>query len=293
MRGFFLFLQKHIGVTYEICHNKNENDVRGEDYMTTIKVAIADDNRELVHQIELYFQNHAQIEIVATASNGEVCLTMLEEHDIDLLLLDLIMPYMDGIAVLEHIRAHERYGNLSIMMLTAFGQEEVMKNIVDLGATYLILKPFDFKQLESKILKWARMEIRTSTNELEEVSPLDAYVRHLLDDVGIPVHMRGYKYLCKAIIMVYDNPQLLHGSITKTLYPNIGACFNASASSVERAIRNAITSAWARETTAMQQVLQHATASFDVKPKNSEFIAFAVKHTQHQFLEQSSEPIHT
>lgn len=260
--------------------------------MTTIKVAIADDNRELVHQIESYFQNHAQIEIVATASNGEVCLTMLDEHDIDLLLLDLIMPYMDGIAVLEYIRAHERYRGLAIMMLTAFGQEEVMKNIVDLGATYLILKPFDFKQLEAKILKWARSEVDATIDTISEnVSPVDAYIAHLLADAGIPVHMRGYKYLCKAIAMVYENPRLLHGAVTTTLYPNIAAHFSVSATSVERAIRNAIGSAWQRETTAMQQLLQHASVSFDVKPKNSEFIAFALKHTQQQFLAQHEEPI--
>ena len=259
--------------------------------MTTIKVAIADDNRELVHQIESYFQNHAQIEIVATASNGEVCLTMLEEHEIDLLLLDLIMPYMDGIAVLEHIQAQARYEHVSIMMLTAFGQEEVMKNMVDLGATYLILKPFDFKQLEAKILRWARHSVNDTEEPTEEIAPLHTYIAQLLAEAGIPVHMRGYQYLCKAIALVYYNPALLHGAITTTLYPTIAATYSVTATSVERAIRTAIGAAWARETIAMQQLLQHASVSFEVRPKNSEFIAFAVKQTQQHFLEQSVEVV--
>lgn len=265
--------------------------------MSTIKVAIADDNRELVHQIEAYFQNHAQIEIVATASNGEVCLTMLEEHDIDLLLLDLIMPYMDGIAVLEHIRASERYAQLPIMMLTAFGQEKVMKNIVDLGVTYLILKPFDFIQLESKILRWARSEapdeqsLAAANNILEDMSSIDVYIDQLLKDVGIPMHIRGYKYLRKAVLMVYDNPRLLNGAITTMLYPGIAEAYGSTGQRVERAIRHAIEVAWSRDTQAMKERFQSSTSSLETKPKNSEFIALIVTCVQQQFIEKQAENV--
>lgn len=261
--------------------------------MTTIKVAIADDNRELVQQIEKYFQNHAQIEIVATASNGELCLTMLKEHDIDVLMLDLIMPYMDGLAVLEHIRADEQYADLSVVMLTAFGQEEVMKNIVDLGATYLILKPFDFKQLETKIVRWARRnsdDASTVDTVSEEVSPADLHIANLLTEVGIPVHMRGYKYLHKAIAIVYENPSLLNGAVTTAIYPTIASMFGVSDASVERAIRNAINTAWTRDPNNMQVLLQTNTP-LELKPKNSEFIAFAVTSVKQQLAEQYGETV--
>ncbi|MEE1130869.1 MAG: sporulation transcription factor Spo0A [Caryophanon sp.] len=261
--------------------------------MTTIKVAIADDNRELVQQIEMYFQNHAQIEIVATASNGELCLTMLKEHDIDVLMLDLIMPYMDGLAVLEHIRADEQYANLSIVMLTAFGQEEVMKNIVDLGATYLILKPFDFKQLETKIVRWARRnsdELSTIDTVSEEMSLADVYVSNLLTESGIPVHMRGYKYLQKAIAIVYENPSLLNGAVTTAIYPTIASLFGVSDASVERAIRNAINAAWTRDQQTLQMLFQTNTP-LELKPKNSEFIALAVTSMRQQLAEQHGETV--
>ena len=123
--------------------------------MAKIRVAIADDNRELVNLMELYFGNHEKIEVVATASNGKVCIQMLEEHDIDILLLDIIMPHLDGLAVLEKIYNNEKFSDLQVIMLTAFGQEDVMKQAVQYGASYFMLKPFEFEQLEQKILNSA------------------------------------------------------------------------------------------------------------------------------------------
>jgi len=75
--------------------------------MTKVKVAIADDNRELLKTMEQYFQGHPEIEIIATASNGKICLQMLEEFTPDILLLDIIMPHLDGLAVLESIKMNE------------------------------------------------------------------------------------------------------------------------------------------------------------------------------------------
>ena len=72
--------------------------------METLKLAIADDNKELVRTMETYFERHPEIEIIWTAHNGKVCLSMLEEKVPDVLLLDIIMPHLDGIAVLETLR---------------------------------------------------------------------------------------------------------------------------------------------------------------------------------------------
>ena len=71
--------------------------------MDKLKVAIADDNKELVKTMESYFERHPEIEVIWTAHNGKVCLSMLEEKKPDVLLLDIIMPHLDGIAVLETI----------------------------------------------------------------------------------------------------------------------------------------------------------------------------------------------
>lgn len=118
--------------------------------MSKVKIAIADDNRDLLKAMETYFTNHPNIELIATAQNGKVCIKMLEEEQPDVLLLDIIMPHLDGLAVLETLYNDERLANMQVIMLTAFGQEDVMKQAVNYGASYFMLKPFEFEQLEQK-----------------------------------------------------------------------------------------------------------------------------------------------
>ena len=123
--------------------------------MEKLKVAIADDNKELVRTMVTYFERHPEIEIIWTAHNGKVCLSMLEEKKPDVLLLDIIMPHLDGIAVLGNIKWKCTNCDLHIIMLTAFGQEDVMTQAASLGASYFMLKPFEFERLANQIFQVA------------------------------------------------------------------------------------------------------------------------------------------
>ena len=67
------------------------------------------------------------------------------------LVLDIIMPHLDGLAVLERLREMDKSPYPNVIMLTAFGQEDVTKKAVELGASYFILKPFDMEHLASHI----------------------------------------------------------------------------------------------------------------------------------------------
>ncbi len=91
------------------------------------------------------------MEVIGTAYNGQECLNLLKEKQPDVLVLDIIMPHLDGLAVLEKMRHIERLKQPNVIMLTAFGQEDVTKKAVDLGASYFILKPFDMENLTSHI----------------------------------------------------------------------------------------------------------------------------------------------
>src|SRR5690625_4084639 len=119
--------------------------------MAEITVCIVDDNRELVHIMKDYFNEFDDIDVIGVAHDGEECLHLLDEVQPDILLLDVIMPRVDGLAVLQHLRKNDRMKQMSIIMLTAFGQEEVMRKAVEYGASYFILKPFDFEHLCDKI----------------------------------------------------------------------------------------------------------------------------------------------
>ncbi len=267
-----------LGYRFEVFKASPEGGIE----MTKVKVAIADDNRELLKTMEQYFQGHAEIEIIATASNGKVCLQMLEEFTPDILLLDIIMPHLDGLAVLESMYQNERMSSIQVIMLTAFGQEDVMKQAVDLGASYFMLKPFEFDQLVQKILHCAgqKATLPKKTSVLQPTVPqklnqhqLDSTITAIIKEIGVPAHIKGYSYLREAIQMVFEDIELL-GSVTKILYPEIAKKFNTTPSRVERAIRHAIEVAWNRGNyESISSMFGYTVHHLKSKPTNSEFIA--------------------
>jgi len=244
-----------------------------------ISVCLVDDNRELVQLMEEYFEGQEDIEVIGIAYNGRECLDMLDELEPDVLVLDIIMPHIDGLGVLNTIRAEERNHDPNVIMLTAFGQEEVMKKAVDLGASYFILKPFELDNLAEQIRQVQGTDTikqappKKSNGKERRKRDLEASITNIIHEIGVPAHIKGYMYLREAITMVYNDIELL-GSITKVLYPDIAKKYNTTASRVERAIRHAIEVAWSRGNVESISALFGYTVNISkAKPTNSEFIA--------------------
>lgn len=250
--------------------------------MKKIKVSIVDDNRELVGLLEDYLSSQEDLEVVGIAHNGQECLTMLEQVEPDVLVLDIIMPHLDGLAVLERLREVRKNSFPNVIMLTAFGQEDVTKKAVDLGASYFILKPFDMENLASIIRQVSGQTNQISRKPLtqgfrqsveQKPKNLDASITSIIHEIGVPAHIKGYLYLREAISMVYNDIELL-GSITKVLYPDIAKKYNTTASRVERAIRHAIEVAWSRgNIDSISSLFGYTVSMSKAKPTNSEFIA--------------------
>jgi len=243
-----------------------------------ISICIIDDNEELVHIMEDYLNNEEDIEVVGVSYNGINSLRLIEDLQPDVLILDLIMPHIDGLSVLKEIQAAQGIQKPRTIMLTAFGQEEVMRQAVQLGAHYFILKPFDFEQLLMKIREVHHGEF-AETPFNEQVKPvrrevdLESNITNIMHEIGVPAHIKGYLYLREAIMMVYLDIELL-GSITKILYPDIAEKYNTTASRVERAIRHAIEVAWNRgNIDSITDLFGYTINVSKAKPTNSEFIA--------------------
>ncbi|KIL49036.1 chemotaxis protein CheY [Jeotgalibacillus alimentarius] len=245
--------------------------------MEKMKVCIIDDNRELVSTLETFINNQPDMEVVGTAFNGREFLDMIEEISVDVCLLDIIMPHIDGLNALERMKELELEKNPHVIMLTAFGQEDVTTKALELGASYFILKPFDMENLLQVIRQVLGKKDRTFMNspkkEKTKKPNLDASITSVIHEIGVPAHIKGYMYLREAISMVYHDIELL-GSITKILYPDIAKKFNTTSSRVERAIRHAIEVAWNRgNVDAITNMFGYTVSAAKSKPTNSEFIA--------------------
>ncbi|WP_088104738.1 sporulation transcription factor Spo0A [Halalkalibacter urbisdiaboli] len=260
--------------------------------MQKVKVCIADDNRELVNLLNEYIATQEDMVVEGVAYNGQECLNLVEEFQPDVLILDIIMPHLDGLAVLEKMNQMKLSKKPNIIMLTAFGQEDVTKKAVDLGASYYVLKPFDMEILISNIReiggqkqafvqKSSAASLILGNSQASQVSRhdsnngfnLDASITSIIHEIGVPAHIKGYMYLREAITMVYNDIELL-GSITKVLYPDIAKKFKTTASRVERAIRHAIEVAWSRgNIDSISSLFGYTVSHSKAKPTNSEFIA--------------------
>lgn len=264
--------------------------------MDKVRVMIADDNREFVTLLTDFLAKEQRIELAGTYYNGDELMKALESADElpDVILLDIIMPYLDGLGVLEKMKEHRLNPWPKVIMLTAFGQESITQKAVELGASYYILKPFDMPLLLQRIYQVAAPMSRPrshsplrnmlDTSYVQEQAAgyaasqnpqreLEIKVTDIIHEFGVPAHIKGYLYLREAIMMVYHEIELL-GHVTRKLYPRIAEKYMTTPSRVERAIRHAIEVAWNRGNLESIEKVFGYTVHFDrTKPTNSEFIA--------------------
>lgn len=247
-----------------------------------IKVLIADDNKDFVDILQDYFEKQEEFLVVGTAYNGLETLDLISLKMPDVVILDIIMPHLDGIGVLEKIaQTEDMISRPKIVMLTAFGQESMTQRAVELGADYFVLKPFDLDTLANRIRQLtsgAPTVKPNSSSSSYQPTPvrtrsLDVDVTNIIHQMGVPAHIKGYQYLRDAILLVVNEVNLL-GAVTKELYPNIAQKYQTTPSRVERAIRHAIELAWDRGNVEMMNKFFGYTINLQRgKPTNSEFIA--------------------
>ena len=238
--------------------------------MNKIKVLLVDDNNNLIDMVKEYFSSHAVIEVSDVAYNGKDGLLLLEKNKYDIVLLDLIMPGMDGIKMLEEINKKEI--NARIIVLTSYNSPEVIRKVSGLGIKYFMLKPFELSELENKILEYSNNEVYNNKTIDLYYSNLQMSITKLLHELGVPSHIKGYNYIREGITLIYNSPDL-SSAITKELYPMISKKYHTTPSRVERAIRHAIEVSWNRANwELMEEIFGYSVDIDKAKATNSEFI---------------------
>lgn len=242
--------------------------------MEKTRILMIDDNVELVKMVTEYFNKHADNDITVTlhAHNGEDGFNLIDKKkdEYDLILLDLVMPKMDGKSVLQKMK--EKNIDKKVVVLTSYNSPEMIRKTSELGISYFILKPFELKELTKKIeevmegCKYENKSIDLYHNNLQ------ISITKILHQLGVPSHIKGYQYIRDGITMIYDRPEIV-GGITKELYPDVAKKYNTTVSRVERAIRHAIEVSWNRGNwDLMEEIFGHSVDIDKAKPTNSEFI---------------------
>ncbi len=228
------------------------------------KLMIVDDDEEFAASLGAYFAGKNDYEVTAAAADGEEALEKLRTADPDVILLDIVMPKLDGYGVLEKLDSSRR-----VIVMSALSSGSFVTKAINLGARYYMMKPFRFEQLEARIVEC----MKSSAVSRIKNKTLEEKITNIFITVGIPAHIKGYQFLREAIKMAIDNPDVIN-SITKRLYPEVARRFNTSPSKVERAIRHAIEVAWNRgKIENINSLFGVRVYSHNEKPTNGEFIA--------------------
>lgn len=242
---------------------------------TKTKIVVIEDNQNTRELIKSFILAQHDMEVVGTAENGLKGFDLIEKKKPDVVILDMIMPHMDGLEVLERVNTFNSEYVPSVICLSAVGQEDMIRKAVDLGAKYYMLKPFDCNVIIKRIRELSRNNDTASiaTSPSYEPVNVEGRISEIFLLVGIPAHIRGYHFLREAIKMVIEDKDCIN-RITKQLYPDVAKKFKTTPSKVERAIRHAIDVAWARgKAEGINQALGYTVYGNYDKPTNGEFIA--------------------
>lgn len=274
----------------------NDGEIMGK-----IKVVVADDNELMLDMISTILKNDDDIEVVAEVTDGVHLLSIIRDKKPDVVLLDLVMPLMDGLGVMEQVRknADSLEKMPAFIVLTAAKQESITENAFALGASYYLLKPFDSEILLTRIKQTVQdMQNKKSENGnsivyenknmgVNKKVNLEADVTNVIHEIGVPAHIKGYQYLRDAIMMSVNDSEVLN-SITKVLYPTIAKKHKTTPSRVERAIRHAIEVAWSRgKMDTIDELFGYTVSYGKGKPTNSEFVALIADKIRLEYKAQA------
>ena len=276
--------------------------------MSKLNVAIAEDNEEMMHLIDEGLRQEEEFEIVGKAADGKALYQIVKEQRPDIVILDLILPKLDGLSLMDKIHKDPDIGKCpDFIVISSIGEARITESAFRLGAAYYMLKPFDQDNLARRIktLRGIPTERNLIARRNERVirpeekretenagrhrhqgepwradqlpqEELEEIVTDLIHEVGVPAHIKGYQYLREAICMSVRDIGLLN-SVTKVLYPEIAKKYQTTASRVERAIRHAIEVAWTRgRLETIEELFGYTKNNGKGKTTNSEFIALVV-----------------
>ena len=240
-----------------------------------LKVLLADNATEFSVNCSNVLKSYG-MEVYTCRKDGNVLLADILKLEPDVVLGDIFMPNLDMIGVLKGIRKSEANINPAVMIFSSFDNPQLEKEVLENGAAYYFIKPFEMTLLAERILLMAGHKSignGAAPSGISSDHELELMITEIIHQIGVPAHIKGYHYLRDAIILSVNDTEYI-SSITKLLYPTVAKMHKTTSSRVERAIRHAIEVAWDRgDVNVLDSYFGYTINNGRGKPTNSEFIA--------------------
>lgn len=224
--------------------------------MSIIKILIADDNFLVAKKLFDILSAYNDFQIVGIAGDGLETIELIQKEKPDVVLLDIIMPKLDGFGILEYFKSVPAEVKPIFIIFSAISKESYISRAMNLGAVYYIIKPFDENVIAERIrqlyndeyfngnfdteyscCEQESEESSKNSNDTELMLLATKYMR----EYGLKAHMTGYCYIRDIIIAGFDC-YCKTGCLPKGIYRTTAMKNDVSVQKVERAIRNCIES---------------------------------------------------
>lgn len=247
--------------------------------MEKIKVLLVDDNIQLLESLKDFFSNKSDLTICGFAEDGQGAIEFLKDNTVDVLILDIIMPNLDGLAVLDWLSANKTKTFPDIIIVTALRHEDVVRITSMKGVKYFMTKPISYEELYKRIIEIRSLKATKYEGAVQSCpgsQTLDEEITGIFLDIGIAAHLKGFQFLREGVKMMIENRDIRN--ITQELYPAIAKHFDTTPSKVESAMRNAIQTSWANgKLSNINKVFGCDTIHMNEKPTNGQFIALVAE----------------
>ena len=215
--------------------------------------------------------------VLGVEHDGESAVKSILEHRPDVVLCDVFLPQMDALGILE-ILSSKAYRGIFICVSGSVN-DILAARLMQNGARYFLLRPYGYDYLAKRIDTFVKEQEQenpmpfTVLPRVTDQYDLESCISELMRQIGVPAHIRGYRYIRKSIQLSLENGELLN-AITKELYPTVAKVYKTTPSRVERAIRHAIEVAWTRgDIETLTAMFGYTIKTSKGKPTNGEFIS--------------------
>lgn len=237
-----------------------------------ISVLLTDEKDDSTLQLAATLRSN-RMEVRLCPKNGAELLGLIEEINPDVVVMDAFLQHIDAAGVVSRINLKDPSKRPLIIVMSGIDNANFEREMLRNGVDYYFLKPIDSQMVAQRILQLTSWKEVGVTARYEEPQDLNVTITEILHQIGVPAHIKGYRYVREAIKLTVENPEMLN-SVTKILYPTVAKNFKSTSSRVERAIRHGIETAWDRgDVDVLNSYFGYTIQNERGKPTNSEFIA--------------------
>lgn len=238
--------------------------------VSNVKVLLtADNNDETIQLVGAMCSNGMDVKLCN--KNGAELIDSIKSMNPDVVIMDAFMNHIDALGVLMRINAMNPVKRPLIIVMSYIDNSDLQKTFIREGADYCFIKPIEARIVAERVvqmLSWKGVGVFSNFQTFQEP---ELVVSDILHRVGIPIKVKGFRYLREAILLVIENPDIIN-SVTKILYPAIAEKYNSDPKSVERDMRYAIKIAWDNGHVVAFKSYFSCAVKNPKKPTNSEFI---------------------